>query len=362
MQGLTFLFLHYTTDYDFVEGDKGTAAWVDAWTGLHGDLTSLAASNGGWDQFMHMSTAFYAPDLTLHVTKLKAGGKGFLPFSYTNPADGSTMWAVMVTVPTSGTMLEVHSGVLAEEYQGDFSSLADAAATSCPEALYASQSVDELNRQWGLQDGSLENAFGLPDLLPIRFSQPVGSSDAYAEYGFFFDEWASLGGSYEAETSAVSPSCTFSSSRKDLFQSSNAAVDLRFVYNPNATDGASGYTVNDFKEYVHDMHYANMGENSGWDKFIDMHIAFHINRTDEFFLDDIAGILEQQGLPYHAHANDDDGSGSIWTGLSLGGMGVEIAGLFDFTRFTQNEVSFLDFCHASSSYDHLGYMHFGRKK
>jgi hypothetical protein len=204
---------------------------------------------------MAMSTAFYAPDLTAHVAKLKEAGEAYLPFSYTNPADGATMGAIMITVPTSGTMLEVHSAVLAEDYQADFSALSET-ATSCPEALYTSQSVAELNRQWDIQDGSTENSFGLPDLLPIRFSQPVGSSDSYTEYGFFFDEWASLGGSYEAVTSSVSPSCTFSSSRKTLFQSSNAAVDLRFVYNPSATDGSDGYTVEDFKEYVHDMRFA----------------------------------------------------------------------------------------------------------
>ena len=47
MQGLTFLFLHYTTDYDFNEGTTGTALWVEAWTALHGDLRDLATSNGG---------------------------------------------------------------------------------------------------------------------------------------------------------------------------------------------------------------------------------------------------------------------------------------------------------------------------
>ena len=94
---------------------------------------------------MAMSTAFYAPDLTAHVAKLKEAGEAYLPFSYTNPADGATMWAIMITVPTSGTMLEVHSAVLAEDYQADFSALSEtatsAASTASPVAASAGHSA-----------------------------------------------------------------------------------------------------------------------------------------------------------------------------------------------------------------------------
>ena len=92
---------------------------------------------------MSLSTAFYTPELTKHVQNLKASSSAFLPYSYKNPVDGNKMWALMVTVPNSGTMLEVHSSKLAQEYHSEFSPIADV-ATSCPEALYTSQSVDAL--------------------------------------------------------------------------------------------------------------------------------------------------------------------------------------------------------------------------
>ena len=117
-------------------------------------------------------------------------------------------------------------------------------------------------------------------------------------------------------------------------------IIVRFVENSNAGTSGLPWGITDFEEYIEGVHELYLGEQQGWDRWLDNHIGLEINNEEgQGFLDHIGAKLKENGVKYHAHTTQRDDSvvgaaGSIWT-QGVGGLALEIHGAFDFSWFNE---------------------------
>ena len=156
---------------------------------------------------------------------------------------------------------------------------------------------------------------------------------------------------------APSKDCSFSNARLNASTGVDGApaagnattpLELQFVDNRAAAHG--NLTVKMFETYVAQLHGKLMGEDSGWDRFIDNHVGLYVG--DYVALDAWKATLDAAGVPYMPHVAGsftDDApqadqvvAGSIWT-AGIGGLAIELNGYFDFSEFTNASAFF--FCH-----------------
>ena len=156
---------------------------------------------------------------------------------------------------------------------------------------------------------------------------------------------------------APSKDCSFSNARLNASTGVDGApaagnastpLELQFVDNRAAAHG--NLTVKMFETYVAQLHGKLMGEDAGWDRFIDNHVGLYVG--DYVALDAWKATLDAAGVPYMPHVAGsftDDApqadqvvAGSIWT-AGIGGLAIELNGYFDFSEFTNASAFF--FCH-----------------
>ena len=156
---------------------------------------------------------------------------------------------------------------------------------------------------------------------------------------------------------APSKDCSFSNARLNASTGVDGApaagnattpLELQFVDNRAAAHG--NLTVKMFETYVAQLHGKLMGEDSGWDRFVDNHVGLYVG--DYVALDAWKATLDAAGVPYMPHVAGsftDDApqadqvvAGSIWT-AGIGGLAIELNGYFDFSEFTNASAFF--FCH-----------------
>ena len=118
---------------------------------------------------------------------------------------------------------------------------------------------------------------------------------------------------------------------------------VQFVDNPMARK--SEHTVAMFETYTQQLHGKVMGENFGWDRYIDNHLGIKVEGA---YLDKIKPYLDANTIPYEPHKEtdhyDDDSTGSVWT-AGFSGLSMEFEGHFDGEEF--HNVTAFKFCRPS---------------
>ena len=121
-------------------------------------------------------------------------------------------------------------------------------------------------------------------------------------------------------------------------------VELIAVRNAGARQAKYGVAA--YETYVQQTHGKLMGEDQGWDSYIDSHVGLYVS-DDEFALDEFAPLLDASKTPYMPHLETDNGGanatlGSIWT-AGFSGLGVELHGRFD--ESCLSSIPKFEFCH-----------------
>ena len=98
-----------------------------------------------WDEWMHQSMTFYAPELTPFLHRWKDRGVGFVGSRYPNPADNVTIYSALVSMPHAGHVIEVVSDKVHASLQGEFHTLG---STTCPGAFAVDRTADEMKSMW----------------------------------------------------------------------------------------------------------------------------------------------------------------------------------------------------------------------
>ena len=187
-----------------------------------------------------------------------------------------------------------------------------------------------------LGDGAALTSAGLPWVLPWKVSWP--SSDVSAQTHWFaraLPDYIQLTETSESSGSSSSSSdASASDSSSSSVECRVASMDFAMVQStPRASSGvaASGSTsldvpisvrfvqngraaaarplplaVGDLEAYVESVHARYIGEQRGWDRWLDNHIAIDVlnttaGRDGGGYLDDVARHLAAIGVRFHAH-------------------------------------------------------------
>ena len=338
--GLADWLSHFFTSHVTNEGSISTKSWVEYWNGLHGELGSTEWE--GWDQFMSASTTYFSPDITSFLTTLQDNGVAHLKRSYLNPLDGSTMYALVVTLPFAGRAFEVHGATVDESARDSFAALG---ADECEAAFAVGQSVDELQQAWTFFGGVVTD--GVPSLLIVKVSEPTAALGAASEFmRSYVPEATRYLTRVDAETEG---GCGYEALRLTHNASVLLKVEARFIHNPAARVGSR--SVADFEAYTRELHASAVGTDRGWDRWLDTHVAIDVSSSE--YLDATSARLAAGGIPFHAHTitspTDDEGNaGSVWS-AGPAAMAIEFKGTYNYSYFNKDDLVDLDFCTKSSS-------------
>ena len=332
--------LHVIDDALFEEGSRGAKAWVDeCFNALHGNLGGQTW--GGWDDFFAHATAFYYDDVSPLVRAAARAAVPFVGRTYANPRDGKIMYAMFVSLPNAGAIFEFHSSQVDDGLKSKFEVFGPG---ECAAQHEAREPVAVLNATWQ----SLYEAKGIaagahvPSLFRVstRTADGENVSAILGRYGA--NEIAETFGEGNCSVSRVV--------LRDVAETQT--VDLHLVSAPAraAREGAASWcSADEYAAYVAALHGASFSSDGGWDRFIDRHIGLATNATA---LDAHAAHLDEDGVGFHAHLDVVVGStawGSAWTGLSLGGLGVELYAPSDGSYFGDpTSLTPLNFCNATT--------------
>ena len=327
-------------------GPTRPAAWIESFNALRADMSDESWT---WDKFAYRSSAYYAPDLTLHALKVQTMGLPHARRSYDNVVDGSQMYALFVNDPHTGAVVEIHAPAIDDDLKAKFAKPLE--ASSCPEALKVGFSTEDMRSWWGYRNGRSVNDLGLPDLLLVKVSEPASSLDAAQHFvnrlhGKATSRWAVdvergfIGN--ENTTASREHACAYSTS-KFFAPEDEGSVEFRMVQNDHARDGAEGMALTDWEEYVKELHGKMMGPDLGWDRFMDNRHGLSTANTKDS-PDDIKSQLDHSGTPYHAHVTSEDGAtGTLYT-AGFAATAIAFHGTFDYSAFDAAATTYFDYC------------------
>ena len=327
-------------------GPLKPAAWIESFNALRGEM---ASDDWTWDKFMYRSSAYYAPDLTLHATKVADLGLAHAARSYHNTLDGSKMYLLVVNDPHTGSVVEIHAPAIDAAVAAKFEKPLEASA--CPEALKVGFSTEDMKLWWGYRDGRSVNDYGLPDLLLVKVSEPASSLDASQHFvnrlhGVAAQRWdVKVERGYVGTTNVTASrdhACAYSNTRFDAPEG-EGSVEFRMVQNDHARDGGDSMTVADYEAYVKELHGKMMGPDVGWDRYMDNRHGLNAGNT-KTSLDDIKLELDHSATPYHAHVTSVDGTeGTLYTS-GFGATAIAFHGTFDYSQFDMMSTTYFDYC------------------
>merc|ERR1712046_71628 len=190
------------------------------------------------------------------------------------------------------------------------------------------------NEWWSGMNGTMTNAQGFPDLLVTHVTQPTENVTAVREHWNHFD-FMPWNWTHAPDAGTGDYPCGFLATRAQVSsvtvdgEQENVFAVIRYVEAPNQRVGK--HSVADYNDYVHATHKANMGRNSGWDRFIDFHLGLNIGNDQ--YLDDLKLPMDKYYPLYHAHGvpqQDTPDDGSIFA-AGPSGLSYEWHGTFDYS-------------------------------
>ena len=346
---------------------------------------------------------FYTPDLTPFVVKLRAAGIPIFTAMYNRSLERDDddvfgtvpLYSASVMVPHTGHVIEVVS-----EHLDDDNALRLKApfdhwpGRACPKAMEVLSTVGDMRRAWIAAGGSMSNGLGMPDLLVVKIAFP-GSTTKFMDFiskvardttdtvtfttseyqmdddvglapGTVVDATKALragahGGGHELDAitqdddnddraainragddgaDGADDDDSFAGEQLCRWASVNLngfLADLRAIESPAARVGAR--SVEMWSGYADALHARWTGDDAGWDRLLDNHVGFEVAHG---FLDEFVDGLRAHNISFRAHS-DNQGIGSIWTG-GIGGQGVELHGIFDFSVLDKTDITDMDYC------------------
>jgi len=135
-----------------------------------------------------------------------------------------------------------------------------------------------------------------------------------------------------ASTTGKDGSCTFATI-------TYANAEVKYVSNPSAHVGSK--TVADYEEYQMSVHKKYVGQNTGWDAFMDNHWCVGVDHSK--YLDATAKLWAVDGVSWHGHKTPRVSS---VRSVGLNGESIELNGLIDGSYL--KDLKGFDFCTADT--------------
>jgi len=295
--------LHMVQSFITPNGTETPNEWFSYMSELHGDMQTF-------DQFMHLGTTFYASDLTQHLEAFKSDGVKFMARKHSS----SGMYSLLVST-ASAKVLEITSD---KKPSSSSSLFTEWGSDECPSA-HVWSNFDLTNTTTTLRASS-----SLPSLTAIGVNI-AATATSVKDIGPWLEKYKISGSKATVETDGA---CTFAN-----IEYSNAVV--RYVNNPSAKIGSR--TVEDYEKYQMGVHAEYVGQNKGWDAFMDNHWCVGVSHSQ--YLDETAKLWAADNVSWHAHKTP-----RVSSVRSVGhrGESIELNGLIDGSYL--KHLSGFDFC------------------
>jgi len=356
-----------TNTYDWHEfqgslsmsGPLGPDYWWDVIYQMNTHYDSPTSTNV-WNAFLHAGQHMYVNDLTTHVVHLESTGTPYLARSYVSQADGDdgkTMYVVFVPNPYNGNVVIIHSGAVGNWHARNF--FRELEAEACVKAVSLPYPLSTLDKWWeNVYIDTVSNR-SLPKPYPVMDTQPVYDLDEVVDY---FEnklqikkwaevdllKWSNIDNATEVADGGICATLTI-----EMQTQFSTDYQLKYIYTPSAKNFDE---VGRLHKYVDDNVRKMVGFNTGYNRWMDNHVAVSLPQHDTnddgqviTYLDDLRPFLETAKTPYHIHFTEVKAgvdTGSIWA-WGPGGLGIEYHGGISYKSF-EYPVGNFDFCSADS--------------
>jgi len=301
--------IHMVQSFVTANGTETPDEWYSYISSLHGDMSE-------WDQFMHYGTTFEASQLDSHLEKFQADEVPVMTRKSSSTDDSSTTYSLVVQTP-SGKVMEIVSG--AKPSQSDtFTAWTE---DECPQSH-----ARKLSTQGRSAAARTSSSLAALTAIGVNIAATQATVD---QIGPWLTKY-SISGS--KSTTSSSGNCSFATITYD-----NAEV--RYVSNTAARIGSK--TVEDYEEYQMSLHSEYVGQNSGWDAFMDNHWCVGVDHKQ--YLDTTAKLWAKDNVSWHGHKSPRVSS---VRSVGLRGESIELNGEIDGSYL--EHLKGFDFCTAST--------------
>lgn len=315
--------LHFLESRATPMGETSVEDWVNYWQSLNSNFDE----DFKWHRFMSQAVSLYSPDLSPFILRWRNSGTAMLLRQYDSPLDGRTIYSGRVSIPHTGTIIEVVSDKVSQHLQDSFF---EYAVEECVEANFIAWTVNSMQNMWS---GVEVNELGLPDLLVVQISNPAEDASEMPAY-FQSTTGVKLNSSSHSQADLA---CQWSDIAFNVRSGDSNQVVLRMVQNSQAFEGEHHYS--EYENYVTETVDALVGYNQGFSRYLDSNIALEL--PESVSLDLNAELLRQSKVSYHSSDNDD---GGINWSRGSNGLGVEFNGRYDMSHFNADDLRQMDSC------------------
>jgi len=304
--------VHMVQSYVTNNGTDAPSDWFRYMHDLHGDMKT-------WDQFMHYGTTFHASDLSEHLSKFQNDS---IPVMTRKTTSGTPLYSLLVQTP-SAKVMEIVSATKPSHSASLFTDWQD---SECP--VSHDRTLSEIEPLSRIKFPPSPSPSGLPTLTAIGVNI-AASADTVTGIGDWLKKYNIDGSKTQLhkENGCTVAAMTYSN------------AEVRYVSNPNARVGSK--TVVQYEEMQMAVHSKYVGENSGWDAWMDNHWCVGVDHSKT--LDPVAKEWAADKVGWHAHKTPRVSS---VRSVGFRGESIELNGLIDGSYL--KSLSGFDFCTAST--------------
>jgi len=304
--------VHMVQSYVTENGTDTPSEWFKYMHDLHGDMKT-------WDQFMHFGTTFQVSDLSAHLAQFQNDS---VPFMARKTTQSTPLYSLLVQTP-SAKVMEIVSTTKPSTSASLFTAWQD---SECP--VSHERSLSQIDSVSKVSFPPSPSPSGLPTLTAIGVNI-AASAQTVNGIGDWLTKYGISGSNNELhnESGCIVAAITYTN------------ADVRYVSNPSARIGSK--TVEQYEEMQMAVHSKYVGENSGWDAWMDNHWCVGVDHSKA--LDSTAKAWASDKVGWHAHKTPRVSS---VRSVGFRGESIELNGLVD-GSYLKNLNGF-DFCTAST--------------